>query len=101
MLFDVAIHEIRHFYSNYHSLRYSRDDAILRLHRRPNERQLAEINEKFKDILVRGSYRVSDPLPIERDEPALGDLSRLVFEVNKRNHGRLRALSDHLNNLPT
>src|SRR6476619_5388223 len=31
---DEAIREIRHFYSNYHSMRYAREEAILRLHRR-------------------------------------------------------------------
>ncbi len=28
---DQAIHEIRRFYSNYHSIRYTRDEVILRL----------------------------------------------------------------------
>ena len=52
------------------------------------------------DIKVKGAYRVSAPLPVERDEPALAALPRLVFNFNKREHGRLRMLIDHLNNLP-
>jgi uncharacterized protein (TIGR00730 family) len=95
-----AAREIRHFYSNYHSLRYSRDEIILRLHRKPSEAQLEEISERFSDIKVRGVFRVSEPLPVERDEPALNDLHRLVFVFNRREHGRLRQLIDHLNDFP-
>lgn len=97
---DAAIHEIHHFYSNYHSLRYSRDDVILRLRRAPNADQLAQITAQFSDIKVKGDYRVTGPLPVERDEPTLADLPRLVFAFNKREHGRLRMLIDFLNNLP-
>jgi hypothetical protein len=95
-----AAREVMHFYSNYHSLRYSRDDIILRLHRKPTEAQLAEITEKFSDIKPRGTFRVSAPLPVERDEPALADLHRLVFVFNRRDHGRLRQLINYLNDLP-
>src|SRR5688572_7088319 len=98
---EQAAHEIRHFYSNYHSLRYSRDEIILRLHRKPTDAQVAEIAEQFTDIKVRGSFRVSGPLSVERDEPALNELHRLVFVFNRRDHGRLRQLIDHLNDLPS
>jgi hypothetical protein len=37
---------------------------------------------------------------LEKDEPALADLSRLVFTFNRRDHGRLRMLIDFLNDLP-
>src|SRR5688500_9074398 len=97
---DEAVREVRHFYSNYHSLRYWRDELILRLHRRPDDAQLAEIGEKFADIKPRGEFRLSGPLPVERDEPALARLHRLVFTFNRRDHGRLRQLIDFLNDLP-
>ena len=98
---DEAVRECRHFYSNYHSLRYSKGDAIFRLHRAPNARQLAEINERFTDINKGGTpFRVAEALPVERDEPALAKLPRLVFAFNKRDHGRLRMLINHLNDLP-
>src|SRR5688572_20041091 len=97
---EEAAREIEHFYSNYHSLRYSRDDIILRLHRRPTDEQLAEISEKFSDIKMKGTFRISAPLPVERDEPALSELHRLVFVFNRRDHGRLRQLINYLNDLP-
>ena len=55
---------------------------------------------EFADIKPRGEFRASGPLPVERDEPALNDLHRLVFPFNRRDHGRLRLLIDHLNDLP-
>jgi uncharacterized protein (TIGR00730 family) len=97
---DDAVREVTHFYSNYHSVRYAKDELILRLHRKPTDEQLAEINDKFKDIVVKGEYKVSGPLPPERDEPTLAHLHRLTFNFNKRDHGRLRILIDHLNDLP-
>jgi uncharacterized protein (TIGR00730 family) len=97
---DEAVREVRHFYNNFHSVRYAREDIVLRLHRRPTDKQLAEINEKFADIKTKGEFRLSAPLPIERDEPALASLHRLLFAFNRRDHGRLRILIDHLNDLP-
>ena len=97
---DEAVHEVRHFYSNYHSLRYVRDELVLRLQRRPTDKQLAEIQQKFGDVCSRGGFRLSDALPVEEDEPALVELPRLVFTFNRRDHGRLRLLINYLNDLP-
>ena len=61
---------------------------------------MADLASRFSDIKPRGEFRVSAPLPLERDEPALAELPRLVFVFNRRDHGRLRMLIDYLNNLP-
>jgi len=97
---DEAVREVTHFYSNYHSLRYFRDDIVLRLKRAPTPEQLKVIERDFSDIKTKGEFRVSGPLPIEKDEPALDGLARLLFIFNRRDHGRLRILIDHLNDLP-
>jgi len=97
---DEAVEEVRHFYSNYHSIRYHNDDLVIRIHRKPNDAQLAEITKKFSDIKVKGEFRVSGALPVERDEPALDKLHRLIFTFNRRDHGRLRVLINYLNDLP-
>ena len=97
---DQAVHEVRHFYSNYHSLRYVRDEMVIRLQRRPNEAQLAQLNRKFGDLATSGPIRISGALPVESDEPKLMHLPRLVFTFNRRDHGRLRMLIDYLNDLP-
>jgi uncharacterized protein (TIGR00730 family) len=96
---DEAVAEVEQFYNNYHSVRYVRDELVLRLNRAPTEPQLAEINEKFADILTAGSFRVTQALGIERDEPALAHMPRLAFGFNRRDFGRLRMLIDHLNGL--
>ena len=96
---DDAVREVTHFYSNYHSLRYVRDDLVMRLHRGPSPRQLAHIETEFSDIKVKGTFRVTAALPAESDEPSLDLLPRLVFNFNRRDHGRLRMLIDYLNDL--
>ena len=65
-----------------------------------SEKQLKEISSEFKDITVGGDgFRLSGPLPMEFDEPALDQLTRLVFRFNRRDHGRLRMLIDRLNDM--
>lgn len=98
----------RHFYSNYHSLRYTRDLLILRLQRELTRRQFEAIREEFADIVApevaerlgERTWRSGGPLKIERNERKLRHLHRLVFPFNRRDHGRLRQLIDHLNDLP-
>ena len=98
---EEAQRECVQFYSNFHSVRYSRDLILLRLQRRPSDRQLEEIAEKFGDITTDPNrWRVTGPLKVERDERKLRHLHRLVFPFNRRDHGRLRQLIDHLNRLP-
>ncbi len=97
---EEAVHEVRHFYDNYHSVRYARDEIVFRLHRKPSEAAMKEINAKFSDIKVKGEFKLSEPLAVERDEPALANLHRLVFHFNRREHGRLRMLINYLNDLP-
>jgi hypothetical protein len=97
---EEAEREVRHFFSNYHSIRYAREDLVMRLHRKPTPAQLAEISQKFSDIKAKGEFRVSEALPVERDEPSLKDLHRLIFTFNRKDHGRLRMLIDFLNDLP-
>jgi uncharacterized protein (TIGR00730 family) len=98
----------RRFYSNFHSLRYSRDLLILRLHRKVIEPQLAAIREQFNELAAPElserfgdrAWRSCGPLKVERNERKLRHLHRLVFPFNRRDHGRLRELIDHLNGLP-
>jgi uncharacterized protein (TIGR00730 family) len=97
---EKAIHEVRHFYSNYHSIRYTRDEVVMRLHRAPNEDQMQIIRLEFGDLAPTGGFRLSKPLAVEKDEPALANLPRLVFAFNRKDHGRLRILIDFLNDLP-
>jgi uncharacterized protein (TIGR00730 family) len=97
---EEAVEECTRFYRNYHSVRTVRDELVMRLHRAPDAAALADINRRFRDITLGDSgFRTSDPLTAEADEPALARLARLVFRFNRRDHGRLRLLIDHLNGL--
>jgi hypothetical protein len=97
---NVAAREVMHFYSNYHSIRFVDNEMVMRLHRKPTPEQIERIHKDFGDICSSGGYRVSDALPIEKDEIALAALPRLIFQFNRRDHGRLRMLIDFLNDLP-
>ena len=94
---EEAVEEILRFYSVYHSMRYVRTNLVFRLQRSLSEPLLEEINERFHDILLRGRFAVSGPLPEEREESDLVALPRLVFAFDRRSFGRLRQLIDCIN----
>lgn len=93
-----ACDEIVHFYRNYHSSRYTRDELVLRVKRPVTEALLQTLNDRFAGICRDGGkFRSSGPLPEEENEPELTGLHRIVFPFNRTNFGRLRSLIDVLN----
>jgi uncharacterized protein (TIGR00730 family) len=94
-----AVAEVRRFYSNFHSVRYTRDQLAIRLHHPLTDPQLQHICKEFAPLCTSGTFHQSGPLPVEKDEPALANLSRLVFAFNRKDHGDLRILIDYLNDL--
>ena len=94
---ETAVSEVLRFYTRYHSMRYVKNELVLRLNSPLPDARLTEINRQFADILSDGEFRQSEALSAERDEPALLDKPRLVFHFNRRNLGRLRQLIDLLN----
>jgi uncharacterized protein (TIGR00730 family) len=95
---DEAVAEIVHFYSNYHSLRWTGDTLVLRMHRAPNAEQLAAINADFGEYSSTG-ISLSPPLAAELSEKDHLDLPRLALDFNRRQPGRLRALIDRINEI--
>lgn len=94
---EEAVAEVLNFYRRYHSMRYAREELVLRLNKALSDEQLAEISNQFSNIVTKGAFRQTKALRAERDEPELDDKPRLVFQFNRRNLGRLRMLIDHLN----
>jgi uncharacterized protein (TIGR00730 family) len=94
---DEAVGEVLNFYRRYHSMRYAREELVLRLNKALSEEELDAIIAQFSDILNTGTFRQTTALRAERDEPELDDKPRLVFQFNRRNLGRLRQLIDALN----
>ena len=94
---QVAVDEIMQFYRVYHSMRYVKDQLVLRLHRELPKSLLEAINEQYSDLVASGRFMQSAALPEERDEPELKQLPRLVFAFDRRSLGRLRQLIDMIN----
>ncbi len=95
-----ATAEILGFYRNYQSCRWVGDLLVMRLKVAPDRAALADLNQRFGDIVASGAMRMSKPLPPERADADDLDLPRLVFRFDKIHYGRLRQLIDALNELP-
>jgi len=93
---EDAAREIQNFYRVYHSMRYVRNQLVIRTNRPLSDSLLNSIRQEFADILSDGTFEQTSALP-EEDESELIDLSRLVFHFNRRNLGRLRLMIDCMN----
>jgi hypothetical protein len=94
---DDAVNEVTQFYRVYHSMRYVRQDLVLRLKSKLSTAVLDQLSVEFKDIIVDGTIQQVDALPAEANEPSLAKLPRLKFRFDRLNHGRLRMLIDAIN----
>jgi len=95
---DDAVTRIDRFYHRYHSLRYVGEQLVIRLTSSIDPPKVNELKSRFSDILTpSGGLSLSDPLPIEADEPEIAHLPRLILDFNRKNFGRLRDLIDAIN----
>ena len=94
---DEAVDEIVDFYKVYHSMRYVRDELVIRLKEKLSEEKLAAINDQYADILTSGKFEQRDALSEEAGEPDLADLPRLVCHFDRRQLSRLRMLINEIN----
>ena len=92
---EVAVQEILRFYRRFHSYRFVHEKLVLRLKTPLSEKALADIRQNFSDLLGAGTFQPSGALEEEKDDEP--DLPRLVFQFNRRSHGRLRQLIDYIN----
>ncbi len=94
---DEAVAEITGFYRVYHSARIVGDDLVLRLTRSLQAAQVADLQDKFADIL-KGQARL-EPGPVPRELNEFPELARLILPFDHRSFGRLRQLIDFVNQL--
>ncbi|MCG2776768.1 MAG: TIGR00730 family Rossman fold protein [Desulfobacterales bacterium] len=95
---DDAVMRIDRFYHRYHSLRYVREQLVLRLTSGIDPLKVNELKSRFSDILIPGGdLFLSGPLPVEADEPEVAHLPRLVVDFDRKDLGRLRDLIDAIN----
>ena len=94
---EDAVAEILQFFRVYHSMRYVRNQLVLRLNEALDQPLLDLISAEFPDLLASGQFEQRAALPLEHDDPDLVAKPRLVFHFNRRNFGRLRLLIDAIN----
>jgi uncharacterized protein (TIGR00730 family) len=94
-----ATEHITHFYSNYHSQRYSSGRLVLRLRRAPDPVSLAELSEEFADMLVDGVIELAQPSAQEIEDNDALEYQRISLYFDRRRFGRLRQLIDRLNDM--
>ncbi len=94
---DEAVAEITGFYRNYHSLRWSGDTLVVRLHRAPTPEQLVSLNVEFGKYAGESGITMSAPLPAELADQDHLDFARIALRFDRRQPGRLRLLIDACN----
>ena len=91
---NEAVGHVLHFYRNYHSQRYVRDDLVIRMHRKLHGSQVEALNDRFADVLTCGRIEATEPL---RGETEHLEMQRLRFVFTRRDYGRLRQMIDQIN----
>ncbi len=98
---EEAVAEIERFWRSYHSIRWVGDRLVVRVRSAPTDDEVADLDQRFSDLLLDGHIERTDPLPPEVADRDHLDLARLVMRYDPRDAGRLRTLIDALNDLPS
>jgi hypothetical protein len=94
---DAAVAYIAGFYRVYHSIRYQDKLTIIRINAPLSPEKLADLNEKFKDLLLSGSIDQVDAKEVPYDNQVFQHLPRLVMHSQKASFGKLYAFIHYLN----
>jgi uncharacterized protein (TIGR00730 family) len=92
-----AVEEILQFYKVFHSMRWARERLVIRLNQALPKRAIADLNEKFADLLRKGEIIQGAALREEKTEPEIWNLPRLILTPYRDRFGRLRQLIDAIN----
>ncbi len=95
-----AVEEVLQFYKVYHSARWVREQLVIRICQRLSNNEIVDLNKNFADLVREGEIVQGSALPEERNEPEIGDLTRLILTPYRRSFGRFRQLIDAINALP-
>jgi len=98
---DAAAAEITGFWHNYDSLRWVGDRLVLRLRHAPTDAEVAQLNEQFGDLLLRGTIERTEPLAPEHADDDLLELPRLSLTLNQFKVGSLHRIIRAINALPS
>jgi len=92
-----AVEEIVQFYKIYHSARWVGAQLVIRICHPLSNAAVAELNEKFSDLVWTGEIVQGSALRQEKNEPEIWQLPRLIFTPHRRSFGRFRQLIDAIN----
>lgn len=96
---STAVKILSRFYRNFHSMRFVRDQLVIRLQHVPSPSAIAGLNQDFSDIVSGDKIHVTEPTTEEREDSQVLELPRIAFGFDRRQYGRLRQLIDVLNSL--
>jgi uncharacterized protein (TIGR00730 family) len=92
---EDAVRELTRFYRVFHSSRIVGDHFIFRLNHALTDRDLAELQQRFEDILKGPVDQAPGPVPQEQNE--YPSKPRLIVPFNRTSYARLRQLIDFVN----
>ncbi|HEX2273233.1 MAG TPA: TIGR00730 family Rossman fold protein [Acidimicrobiales bacterium] len=98
---SAATAEVLRFYRNYHSIRWVGPRLVVRLRAAPTPEELDALRRSFADVVRPGGLEPTAPLAAEVADGDHLDLPRLVLTFDRLSYGRLRALIDAVNDLPS
>ncbi|MBI4432193.1 MAG: TIGR00730 family Rossman fold protein [Candidatus Omnitrophica bacterium] len=94
---EEAAEEVVHFYKNYHSARFFKDEYLMRFRKPIADATIERLNGEFADILSHGEFRRLES--VEEDDQKDPSLGRIIFAFNRSSYSRIRQLIDVLNSL--
>lgn len=94
---EEAVQIVVNFYTVYHSLRYVKDDAVIRLNHPISNSQIDQLNALFADIIVSGKIEACEPYTEEVMSKDHLKKFRLTFKFNRIQYGRLVSMIRHIN----
>jgi uncharacterized protein (TIGR00730 family) len=94
---DEAVSEILQFYKIYNSVRWVGDQLVIRMSQRLTSSAVAELNDRFSNLVRKGQIVQTSALSQEKNEPEIWNLPRLVLKPHRRDFGRFRQLIDAIN----
>ena len=95
---EEAVQVIEEFYTNYHSIRFVKDELIIRLTKELSAAQIEMLENEFPELRLPGTHiEPTGPRPDEADEPDLIELPRLALRFHHQHYGLLMAFIRRLN----
>jgi uncharacterized protein (TIGR00730 family) len=95
---EEAVQVIEEFYTNYHSIRFVKDELVIRLNKEITADQIEMLENEFPELRLPGSHILPiHARPEEADEPDLLELPRIAFRFHHQHYGLLMAFIRRLN----